>query len=122
MPAPHLVPDDAARGAAAEVLGPIADGAFIALAPGSVWATKRWPFYPELAASLSVTHPIVVIGGAGDRELAEAIVAACPTGRARDATGRLSLLARRPSSGRRRSSSRTTPRRSTSRRRRARRR
>jgi heptosyltransferase-2 len=35
----------------------------------------------------------VVVGGPGDREAAEAVVAACAPGRAVDATGRLSLLA-----------------------------
>ncbi|MES2179603.1 MAG: lipopolysaccharide heptosyltransferase II [Gemmatimonadota bacterium] len=63
----------------------------IALAPGSVWATKRWPYFPELAASLSVGARIVVVGGAADGELAAAIVAAAPG--ALDATGKLSLLA-----------------------------
>jgi heptosyltransferase-2 len=57
-----------------------------------VWATKRWPFYPALAEALAGTHAVVVVGGPGDRELAAAIVAACPPGRALDATGRLSLL------------------------------
>ena len=26
---------------------------FVALAPGSIWGTKRWPYYTELAATLS---------------------------------------------------------------------
>lgn len=91
---PRLFPG-AAEGAAVDaLLGGAADGgALVALAPGSVWATKRWPYYPELAARLAETHLVIVVGGAGDRELAAAIVAACPPGRARDATGRLSLLA-----------------------------
>ena len=66
---------------------------FVALAPGSVWATKRWPFFPELAARVAPRRPIVVTGGPGDRELAAAIAAAAPAGRVVDATGRLSLLA-----------------------------
>jgi heptosyltransferase-2 len=69
-----------------------ADG-FVALAPGSVWATKRWPYYAELAVALADERPVVVVGGAGEGELARAIVAGCPPGRALDATGRLSLLA-----------------------------
>ena len=28
---------------------------FVALAPGSIWGTKRWPYYPELAAALGTT-------------------------------------------------------------------
>lgn len=45
----------------------IADG-FIALAPGSIWGTKRWPYYAELATAFS--QPVVVIGGPEDRDLA----------------------------------------------------
>ena len=63
----------------------------IALAPGSVWATKRWPGFPELARALSTHGRIVVVGGAADRDLATAIRAAVPE--AIDATGRLGLLA-----------------------------
>lgn len=63
----------------------------LALAPGSVWATKRWPGFPELARSLSSHGRVVVIGGTDDRELAAAIQSAAPG--AIDATGRLSLLA-----------------------------
>lgn len=65
----------------------IGDG-FVAMAPGSVWATKRWPYYAELAASLDV--PVVVLGGTEDRSLAESIVGAAP-GRAFDAAGGVSL-------------------------------
>jgi heptosyltransferase-2 len=61
---------------------------FTAVAPGSIWGTKRWPYYPALAAS--VEGPIVVIGGREDAPLADAIVAAAP-GRAWSAAGALSL-------------------------------
>jgi heptosyltransferase-2 len=63
---------------------------FVAMAPGSIWGTKRWPGYPELAAALGT--PIVVIGGPEDGPLADAVVAAAP-GRAHSAAGRLSLRA-----------------------------
>jgi heptosyltransferase II len=63
----------------------------VALAPGSVWGTKRWPYYPELAQLLADGRRIVVVGGADDAELARLIVAAVPN--TIDATGRLSLLA-----------------------------
>lgn len=62
----------------------------IALAPGSVWATKRWPHYAALAESIDGT--MVVIGSEADRELAVAIQRAAGA-RVIDATGRLSLLA-----------------------------
>lgn len=96
VPAPRLQPgaaEVAAVDAALQGLGALAAGGFVAVAPGSAWATKRWPGYPALAAALAASHPVVVVGGAGDRELAAAIVAACPPGRALDVTGRLSLLA-----------------------------
>jgi heptosyltransferase II len=63
---------------------------FIALAPGSIWGTKRWPYYAELAAGLD--RPCVVVGGVDDRPLAEAIAAAAP-GRAVSAAGELNLRA-----------------------------
>jgi heptosyltransferase-2 len=63
---------------------------FIALAPGSIWGTKRWPYYAELAAALD--RPCVVVGGAEDRSLAEAIVAATP-GRTVSSAGQLALRA-----------------------------
>ena len=61
---------------------------FVAMAPGSIWGTKRWPGYPELAARLA--EPVVIIGGSEDRALGEAIAAAAP-GRVQVAAGALSL-------------------------------
>jgi heptosyltransferase II len=63
---------------------------FVALAPGSIWGTKRWPGYAELAAALD--GPIVVVGGREDGPLAEAVVAGAP-GRVRSAVGALGLRA-----------------------------
>jgi len=63
---------------------------FTAVAPGSVWATKRWPQYAELATLLEGT--IVVVGSAADRELATKIRDAAGA-RVIDCTGVLSLLA-----------------------------
>ncbi|MFN9089761.1 MAG: glycosyltransferase family 9 protein [Gemmatimonadaceae bacterium] len=70
----------------------------VALAPGSVWATKRWPGYDALAAELLETgggERLVVIGAAGDAPLAAAIAGAVARAGGPpviDATGRLSLL------------------------------
>jgi lipopolysaccharide heptosyltransferase II len=91
---PRLYPGREERGAVDALLRDAGaeDDALVALAPGSVWATKRWPFYAELAGLLGTDTRIVVIGSGDDRELAAAIVAATG-GRAIDATGRLSLLA-----------------------------
>ncbi len=41
---------------------------FVALAPGSIWGTKRWPYYADLAAALDL--PVVVVGGPDDAPLA----------------------------------------------------
>ena len=63
---------------------------FIAMAPGSIWGTKRWRHYPELARLLP--GPIVVLGSAADRELGLAIAAAAPE-RTGVAAGQLPLRA-----------------------------
>jgi lipopolysaccharide heptosyltransferase II len=62
---------------------------FVALAPGSIWGTKRWPYYAELAARLE--RPCVVVGGPDDSSLAADIVAAAP--RSTSAAGGLGLRA-----------------------------
>ena len=92
-------PDDEQRvGALLDAAGVDAGSPLIALAPGSVWATKRWPSYDALAAELVARLPdsrVVVLGAAGDTPLAAAIGEAV---RQRggppviDATGQLSLL------------------------------
>ncbi|MEP6621375.1 MAG: lipopolysaccharide heptosyltransferase II [bacterium] len=91
---PTLYPGDAERAQVNAWLaehGVADDERLIAFAPGSVWGTKRWPYYPELASMLAAHGRVVVIGGGDDANLAQSIVAAEPT--AIDATGRLSLLA-----------------------------
>lgn len=91
---PMLYPGDAEHHAVDALLaqhGVVAGERFVAIAPGSVWATKRWPGYAELAAALEKDARIVIVGGADDAALAREIVAAAPT--AVDATGHLSLLA-----------------------------
>jgi heptosyltransferase-2 len=94
-PRPELFPS-AADGAVIDALLEAAGAkreALIALAPGSVWGTKRWPGYAELASALvagGVARP-VIIGSDADASLASEIVAASQ-GRAIDATGRLTLL------------------------------
>jgi heptosyltransferase-2 len=60
---------------------------FVAMAPGSIWGTKRWPYYPELATLLD--RQVVVIGGPEDASLGDAIVNASPM--AKSSVGRLSL-------------------------------
>jgi heptosyltransferase-2 len=90
---PALFPSDTDKEAVTRLLA--ANGAtgapLIALAPGSVWATKRWPGFPALASALASHGRIVAVGGPGDRDLAAAIRSAVPD--AIDTTGQLSLLA-----------------------------
>lgn len=91
---PSLAPGAAERAAVNALLaeaGVAAGERLVALAPGSVWGTKRWPYYPELAGLLADDARVVVVGGAEDAPLAAAIRGASP--RAVDATGRLTLLA-----------------------------
>ncbi len=87
---PRLFPGDVEKRAVDALLGGD-ERPIIALAPGSVWATKRWPYYAELASLLSAACRIVVIGSAADAPLALAIAGSA--NEALDATGRLSLLA-----------------------------
>jgi heptosyltransferase-2 len=89
---PRLYPGPAERAAVDQVLGADTGGPIVAFAPGSVWATKRWPYFAELARALRDEARIVVVGSDADRPLAAEVVGAA-TGQAVDATGRLSLLA-----------------------------
>ena len=76
---------------------------FVALAPGSIWGSKRWPYYPELAAHLAAAVAVVAVGGPDDAPLGDAIVHAAAGGgggsgggashRAANACGALSLRA-----------------------------
>jgi heptosyltransferase-2 len=72
-----LTPEDRA-GADAWLKDHAVQEPFIAVAPGSVWGTKRWPGYPELAQLIG--SAVVVVGGPGERELAASIVRGCPEG------------------------------------------
>ena len=91
-PRPSLFPGEAERKAVDALIGPGARKPLIAVAPGSVWATKRWPEYAALARSIAPDATVVVIGSAADASLAQAIVEA-GSPRVIDATGKLSLLA-----------------------------
>lgn len=95
MPVPTLVPGDGERRAVEALMAGFPDDGrpLVALSPGSVWGTKQWPYYPALAALLADRARLVVVGGAGERALAAAIVDGAPGAAVLDATGRLSLLA-----------------------------
>ena len=77
------------RQAAGEwLLGRGIPAGFVAMAPGSIWGTKRWPGYAELARGLD--GPVVIVGGSEDRALGETIGRAAP-GRVHLAAGELPL-------------------------------
>jgi heptosyltransferase-2 len=62
-------------------------GRAVALAPGSIGASKRWTYYPEAARLLAQRGlDVWVVGGPGEKQLAAEIVAAGGPG-VRDFTG-----------------------------------
>jgi heptosyltransferase-2 len=89
---PRLYPGDAERAAVDALLNEQGwkGEPFVALAPGSVWPTKRWPQYPALAELVDAR--VAIVGSSADVSVASEIVSAVG-GRAMDCTGRLSLLA-----------------------------
>ena len=88
---PQLQPTAADEQAAAA----LSEGAFVALAPGSIWGSKRWPYYGELARQLAAHAAIVVVGGPDDVGLGEEIRRAAEGGEGRrrvvNACGKLTL-------------------------------
>ena len=94
MPPPRLYPGEPERVAVDALLGPVQDGRpLVALAPGSVWGTKRWPYYPELATRIAGQCRIAIVGSTDDSDAARHIVRAADAQGVVDATGKLSLLA-----------------------------
>ncbi|MDP3911441.1 MAG: lipopolysaccharide heptosyltransferase II [Gemmatimonadales bacterium] len=90
-PTLRLTPED--RAAAAAVLEGVGDP-LVALAPGSIWGSKRWPYFTQLAGRLSMAGAnVVAVGGADDVGWGDAIVRAVgPSGRrAVNACGALTL-------------------------------
>jgi len=76
--APHLYPGEPERERVRAYLAKnnIPEGqAFAVLAPGSIWATKRWPIenYRELALHLGADVPVILVGAPDERDLGQAI-------------------------------------------------
>ena len=69
------------------------DDPFVAVAPGSAWGTKRWPYYVDLTRRLAEDYRVAVIGSQADSEIAGRITEALPAGAAINTVGQLSLLA-----------------------------
>lgn len=92
---PRLYPGIPERGAVDRLLAlhdALDEGPpLVAIAPGSVWATKRWPYYAELARELAPHARVVVLGSPEDAQLAEEVRAAGGMG-AFNAAGVLNLL------------------------------
>ena len=91
---PRLYPSDDDRRAVDQLLrrGGDYNEPLIALAPGSAWGTKRWPYYRELAERLAGDFRIAIIGSRADAETAAQITAALPSESVVDGV-RLPLLA-----------------------------
>jgi len=67
----------------------------VALAPGSIWNTKRWPqeYFTELGRLMALDgNTIVLVGSRDDAPLCEAIAAAVPPSQVVNIAGRCSLL------------------------------
>ncbi|MHB2150022.1 lipopolysaccharide heptosyltransferase II [Calditrichota bacterium LG25] len=66
----------------------------IALAPGSVWPTKRWPaeYYAQLVALLKKRFNLIFIGSGDERELCQQIIDQAKAQQALNLAGRLSIL------------------------------
>lgn len=93
-PTLQLVASDVAR-AENELRTAAVAPPFVALAPGSIWGSKRWPQFAALARRLVPHLDVVLVGGPDDAALAEAIVATAADGgaahRVVSLCGRLSL-------------------------------
>ncbi len=69
------------------------DAPFVALAPGSAWGTKRWPYYVDLAQRLAPDFRVAIVGSKADAQVASEISNAVGGQRVIDTTGSLPLLA-----------------------------
>ncbi len=75
--------------------GPRSQEGIVALAPGSVWATKRWPWEHFAALGRMLVEKglsVVLVGGEDDRALAESIAAEIRDPAVLNVAGRLTLL------------------------------
>ena len=95
---PRLFPSDAERRAVGDFLGAAAaPGAppLVAIAPGTVWNTKRWPAarFSELARSLAARgYGVVLVGGREDAASCAEIAASAGREGILDACGKFSVL------------------------------
>jgi len=92
---PRLYPSDDDRAIVDGFIrrGTDADAPFVALAPGSAWGTKRWPYYVDLAKRLAPDFRIAIVGSKADTEVAAKITDAVGADGVINTAGSLSLLA-----------------------------
>lgn len=91
-PLPTLFQHPAEEEKVLAVLAEHGGGAPVALAPGSVWATKQWPahHFRTLARLLGERHvPVFLLGGPGEKDLCALIAEGLPG--CHSLAGRLSL-------------------------------
>jgi heptosyltransferase-2 len=94
QPLRFVVPPAAAQ-AARRLLPPAGRRPPVALSPGAMWATKRWPVqrFAALAAALVAAGlPVVLTGSAGEAELHRAILATVPQAHSLAGQGDLATL------------------------------
>lgn len=99
---PALFPGERERKAVDDLLGEAGEGShqslvtshqpLVVLAPGSTWATKRWPYFADLARTLSRSFRVAIIGSEAEQDAARAIRNEAAVVDILDATGLLSLL------------------------------
>ena len=94
---PSLRPQRSDREAASALIreSGIAPGTFVAIAPGSVWNTKRWPWerYAELVRLFEHRgYPVVLVGGPDDADLCRRVLSAAEVRQSVSAAGRLTVL------------------------------
>ena len=92
---PRLYPSDSEREEVDVILrtNSVLARPIVALAPGSAWGTKRWPYYVELAKRLAEDFRIAIIGSAADAGIAAEILSELPADGVINGAGSLSLLA-----------------------------
>ncbi|HJQ11363.1 MAG TPA: lipopolysaccharide heptosyltransferase II [Gemmatimonadaceae bacterium] len=92
---PRLYPSDEERAQVDRLIrkNGLSPQPFVALAPGSAWGTKRWPYYVDLAKRLADDFRIAIIGSNADSDTAREIASVVPPDCVIDGAGSLSLLA-----------------------------
>ncbi len=73
---PEIIATSQIKNDVDKYLSSIKSGKFVAVAPGAVWDTKKYPakYYEELIEFiLQIGYPVVLIGSASDAELCESI-------------------------------------------------